>query len=283
MSLITIAIFSTEENKKDEYLSRTLESLERTVDFTKHRLILSVNAYTPVTQLIFRKHESIIEQIIWNNKNIGTAEAINRGWFTRKPNENAVKMDDDVIIHQAEWMDLMDALCWDDKWIGQVGLKRKDLIENPNHPDEFYRSKIYTNIVPFGNITGQQRVIVVEQCHHIMGTCVMHSANLLNELGYMWQPKLYGFDDSLMSLRSELAGFKNVFIPEIKIEHIDRGQTPFQNWKHKEAGFYFDNKVISKYTSEKHRVVKGQMISLYTNYVLEFEFAVRDIYYNPFE
>lgn len=269
MSLITVAIFSTEENQKDQYLSRTLESLERTVDFTKHRLILSVNAYTPVTQLIFRNYSHIIEQIIWNETNLGTAEAINLGWKTRKPNENAVKMDDDVVIHQAGWMDLMDAICEGDKWIGQVGLKRKDLIENPNHPDEFYRSKITKVFLPWGNITGQTRVVDIEQCHHIMGTCVMHSANLLNELGYMWQPKLYGFDDSLMSLRSELAGFKNVFIPEIDIEHIDPGQTPFQTWKHGEADIYLKQDANGR--------------SIYHTICEEYRMGMRDIYYNPFE
>ena len=258
MSLITMAVYSTEENKKDEYLSRTLESLERTVDFTKHRLILSVNSYTPVTQLIFRNYSHIIEQIIYNDTNLGTAEAINLGWKTRKPNENAVKCDDDVVIHHRGWMDLMDAICEADKWIGQVGLKRKDLIENPNHPDEFYRSKIY-------DIAG----IKVEQCHHIMGTCVMHSANLLNELGYMYQMGKYGFDDSLMSLRSELAGFKNVFIPEIEIDHIDPGQTPFQTWKHGEADIYLKQDANGR--------------SIYHTICEEYRMGIRDIYYNPYE
>lgn len=257
MSLITMAVYSTEENKKDEYLSQTLHSLEKTVDFSKHRLILVVNAMTKVTGEIMYKFNEIIEDTIYNGENLGTAEAINLGWKTRQPNENAVKMDDDVIIHQAGWMDLMDALCWDDKWIGQVGLKRKDLIESPDNPNEFYRSKIY-------DIAG----IKVEQCHHIMGTCVMHSANLLNELGYMWQPKLYGFDDSLMSLRSELAGFKNVFIPEIEIDHIDPGQTPFQTWKQNEANIYLAQK---------------DGISEYETICNEYKLGIRDIYYNPYE
>lgn len=258
MSVVVMAVFSTAENQKDQYLRRTLQSLKETVDFSKHRLILSVNAHTEETREIFSWYQEIISELIFNNENIGTAEAINKGFKTRKQGEHAIKMDDDVIIHQSGWADLMEKICEADKWIGQVGLKRPDLIENPNHPDVFYRSKIY-------DIAG----IKVEQCHHIMGTCIMHSDSLLNELGYMWQPELYGFDDSLMSLRSELAGFKNVFIPEIKIEHIDTGQTPFQTWKHGQADIYLKQDKNGR--------------SIYHTICEEYRTGIRDIYYNPFE
>jgi hypothetical protein len=79
---------------------------------------------------------------------------------------------------------------------------------------------------------------------------------------------LYGFDDSLMSLRSELAGFKNVFIPGIKIEHIDEGQTPFQTWKQGEANYYLNVTTEGK--------------SIYTTIVEEYKSGERDIFYNPF-
>ena len=53
MALIAMAVYSTPENGKDEYLDKNFASLTRTVDFTKHRLILSVNAATEYTwQLI---------------------------------------------------------------------------------------------------------------------------------------------------------------------------------------------------------------------------------------
>jgi len=261
MSLIVMAVYSTEENQKDQYLSRTLESLEKTVDFSKHRLILSVNSYTAVTQLIFRNYRDIISDIIWNDKNLGTAEAINKGWRKRKLDENAIKMDDDVVIHEKGWADLMDDICNNNRFIGQVGLKRPDLIENPNHPDSFYRSQMIEYFLSDGKI-------ILEKCHHIMGTCVMHSDNLLNEIGYMWQPALYGFDDSLMSLRSELAGYNNCFIPNIKIEHIDKGQTPFQTWKHGEADIYLKQ--------------DNQGISIYKTIVQEYKLEKRPIHYNPF-
>ncbi len=52
----------------------------------------------------------------------------------------------------------------------------------------------------------------------------------------MYQPKLYGWDDGLISTRSELAGFINGFLPHIEIDHIDPGGTFYQTWKENHAG-----------------------------------------------
>lgn len=242
-----MAVFSTEENQKDKCLERTLESLKQTVDFTKHRLILSVNGSTPRTWEIANLYMDIIEEIILNESNLGTAAAINKVWRKRNQGEHAIKMDDDVVIYSEGWADTMEELC-KDPWMGQVGLKRPDLIENPNHENPFYRSEMI-------EVMG----MTVEKCHHIMGTCVMHSSQLLDKIGYMWQPKIYGFDDSFMSLRSELAGFKNVFIPWVKIDHIDEGATPWQKWKEDHSASCWH---------EYHKAHK------------EFSEGLRDIYYD---
>jgi GT2 family glycosyltransferase len=256
MSLIAMAVYSTAENKKDECLRETLQSLKNTVDFTKHRLILSVNASTDETWQILRFYDAIISEIILNDTNIGTAEAINKAWALRQKGENCIKMDDDVVINTSlDWVGIMDAVIEADNRIGQVGLKRKDLIESPEHPDPFYRSVISELETKIGKVK-------IEACSHIMGTCVMHSSKLLDNIGYLWQPALYGFDDSFMSYRSSLAGFKNVFIPDIDIEHIDDGKTPYQKWKEDHSG--------------------GQWAA-YHEAVEQFKNGRKDIYYNPFE
>jgi GT2 family glycosyltransferase len=260
-ALISMAVYSTAENKKDECLAKTLASLKRTVDFTKHRLILSVNGFTDETCIILGYYESIISKIIWNETNLGTAEAINLVWKERKPGEHCIKSDDDVVINSNhDWIGLMEEVIAADKHIGQVGLKRKDLIENPNHPDPFYRSEIITMNLPSGQFE-------IEKCNHIMGTCVMHSSELIEQVGYLWQFDKYGFDDSLMSLRANLAGFKTVFLPCVDIDHIDEGQTPYQTWKEGEAMIYLkQNEGVSKYT---------ELVNAYR--------MGKDVYYNPFQ
>lgn len=257
MALIGMAVYSTKENGKDEYLAKTLQSLSDTVDFSKHRLMLSINAYTPTTEIILAKHSEIINHIHWNEDNIGTAEAINMVWSFRNKGENAIKMDDDVVIHHQDWIYLMEESIRRDPTIGQVGLKRRDCIESVINPDEFYRSKL----VQLPHTPGQ-KWITVEEVSHVMGTCVMHSSSLLDKVGYLYQPKLYGFDDSFMSFRSRLAGFKNVFLTAVDIEHIDRGDTGFQKWK------------------------EGHANECWTDYqtmLREYHSGKKSIYYNPFK
>jgi hypothetical protein len=59
-----------------------------------------------------------------------------------------------------------------------------------------------------------------------------------------------------------VAGFKNVFIPHINIDHIDEGKTPYQKWKEDTAMKKMEliNKIMGEYVS-------GQ----------------KDVYYNPFQ
>lgn len=256
MALIAMAVYSTPENGKDEYLEKTLESLKETVDFTKHRLGLSINAATNKTAELVGTYHEIISIIVHNEENIGTAEAINRIWANRIKGENAVKIDDDVIIHSKDWLYLMEEAIRRDPKIGQIGLKRRDCLEAPWVAGHYGSSLRMLPHEP------GQKWITVEDVNHVMGTCVMHSSALLDKIGYLWQPGLYGFDDSFMSLRSKLAGFTNSFLTAVDIEHIDRGDTGFQKWKEQQAG----NKWIAYQVAHK-----------------QFTTGTKPLYYNPFE
>lgn len=257
MAIIGMAIFSTEENKKDLCLERTLESLKQTVSFSRHRLQISVNGETPETLRILHIYRDIIENIIYNDKNLGTAEAINKVWRYRKDGENAIKMDDDIVIHQEGWIDLMEEAIRRAPEIGQIGLKRKDCWENPSHENPFYQSLLI--MLPH---RAGERWIAVEKVNHVMGSCVMHSSALLDEVGYLKQPDLYGFDDAYMSLRSQVKGFLNCFLPQIEIDHIDDGSTPYQKWKEDHAAKCWD---------EYYKVIKG------------YQDGSLSVYYNPYK
>lgn len=251
-----MAVFSTLENQKDVYLMQTLKSLRESVDFSKHRLILSINGYTHETQLIIKEFDDIIEKCIYNPTNLGTAEAINLAWKERHENQHCIKIDDDVYIYKEGWIELMENIARNNKHIGQIGLKRPDLLESPTNPNPAYRSEMIEVPLDTGHI-------VVERCNHIIGTCVMHTNELLNKIGYMWQPGIYGFDDSFTSLRSTLSGFLNVFISrdDYKISHLDTGHTDFTKWKIDEASRQWE-----AYREAHEAFTNGN----------------KDIYYNPF-
>jgi GT2 family glycosyltransferase len=256
--LIGMAVYSTEENKKDECLRRTLASLDRTVDFTKHKLMLSVNASTQETKEILHYHRDIISKVFWNDTNLGTAEAINLVWKEREEGQHCIKCDDDWTVTQEGWVDLMEEAINRLPSIGIVGLKRKDCWERPyeTHEDK------HSDLIYIPQIAGQ-RCIIVEQCRHIMGTSQMYNSALLDKIGYLFQNGVvYGHDDVLASWRSHVAGFKNVFIPYIEIDHIDPGDTPYQGWKERISG---PQGLIVR--DIVHQYLRGE----------------RSVYYNPFE
>ena len=226
-----MAVYSTAENKKDWQLKKTLESLSNTVDFSSHDLVISVNGATEETGNILFEYRDIIDDIIHNGDNLGTAKAINKVWAKRLSGQHCVKIDDDVVIHELDWIDQMEEAIKREPKIGIIGLKRKDLIEHVNHPDLNFKSVL----LQLSHEPGQ-RWMVIERVRGVMGTCKMVNSALIDKIGYLYQPTKYGFDDSMYSCRSDLAGFINCFLPHIDIDHIDPGQTDYTTWKQKHAG-----------------------------------------------
>jgi GT2 family glycosyltransferase len=265
MALIAMAIWDTEENQRHEYTVATLASLWATVDFSKHRLALSDNGSEPRTRsLLYRFHQKVVDKygvdrcwLIYNGENLGTAQAINKAWQHRHPGENAVKMDNDVVIFQSGWADELEEAIRRDPTIGICGLKRKDVWETPWNSSPLYRSELY--MLPH---QPGERWIIVEKVKHVIGTCQMYSSALLDKIGYLYQPRLYGFDDVLAALRCELAGFISVFLSHINIDHIDRGDNAYKTQKEEWA---------------------FQQLEEYRKVAADYRSGAQSIYYNPFE
>lgn len=237
MSLIAMAVFDTAENKRTEYTEQTLKCLRETVDFHKHRVFVIDNASCEETKKLLEGFMLPVGKgfnlptIITLPVNVGTARAINKAWKFRKPGEHCIKMDNDVVINHHNWVELMEVAIAREPQIGIVGLKRKDLAEYPGHEIEWYNSKLY-----FLPHKPGESWIPFEEVVNLMGTCQMYNSALLDKIGFLNQPGLYGFDDSLASLRSRMSGFKVGFLPHIQIDHIDRGDNPYVTEKQIMAG-----------------------------------------------
>jgi glycosyltransferase involved in cell wall biosynthesis len=266
MALIAMAVYVTEENRKDECLNKTLESIWNSgvIGYTGHRIILVDNNSCESAKKImhywsYRSHEVFRGgiEVITLADNIGTAKAINKAWVMRKPGEHCVKMDDDIVINDRGWVDEMEAAIVADPLIGQVGLKRKDCWEYPGHPEADFKSEL----IMLPHLPGHPWR-VAEKVKHVIGSCVMHSSALLDKVGYLYQPSLYGYDDVIMSHRTHLAGFYSCFLPHVDIDHVDDGRTPYQDWKHKHSG-------------EQTQAVIDLVHAMYR--------GEKSIYYNPFE
>lgn len=229
MSLIAIAIYDTPENERAQMTDATLKSLLQTVDFSHHRLFLSINEATGETLAAIEHFAGKVPEssltVINNGGNIGTARAINKAWKHRAPGEMCIKMDNDVVIHDPGWVEIMEEAIRRDPKIGIIGLKRRDLEERPDNPQIRFRSTI-TFLPPIGGYW-----LPVERVDHVMGTCQAYNALLLDQIGYLYQMGVYGFDDSLAAVRCKVAGYYSCFIPFIRIDHIDPGDKPYQKWK----------------------------------------------------
>lgn len=234
MALIAVAIYDTEENDRTKYTRRTLDNMCTNVDFDKHRIVLVDNGSCEATKEVLSDYNNWCT-VITNEENVGTAKAINQAWALRKDGEHLIKMDNDVEIWHDDWVDEMEEVINLSlrlpKPIGLLGLKRVDLFEN-TYRNDGYKS----TLVQIPHEKGE-RWHVVEMASHIMGTCQMYSADLIKKIGGLEQMDgLYGFDDSIASLKSELAGFSNAFLSHIKIDHIDTAENKsYTDWKSKYA------------------------------------------------
>ena len=231
--LIAMAVYDTVENNRTWMTKATLDSLRATVDWDRHRLFVVDNGSCEATRDLYKTCTDWPVSFILLGQNYGTAQAVNRGWQHRRPGEHAVKMDNDVVIHQPGWCDWMEDVFERDPEIGIVGLKRKDLAESP-----FAEGGMRSSIRMLAHDLGQ-RWLVVEDVDHVIGTCEGFSSALLDKIGYLTQPALYGFDDSLAGVRANVAGFKSVFLHGFEIDHVDPGGDAYCEWKREEAARLF--------------------------------------------
>lgn len=231
MALIAMAVYDTEENGRSEYTRETLLSLFENVEFTQHRLFIIDNASCEKTKTILRDIPKEFATVITNEINVGTAAAINQAWKHRKSTEHLIKIDNDVVINGYGWVEELEEAIETDITIGIIGLKRKDLMENPFRNDE-HKSTLRMLIHEEG-----KRWIIVEDVQHVMGTCQMYNWRLIDKMGGLMQMGgLYGFDDTLSSIRAKILGYKLCFLPHIEIDHIDEGGNAYTEWKRKYAG-----------------------------------------------
>ncbi len=265
--ILAVAVYDTDENQRTEYSEKTLYGLLKTVNFNRHTLFISDNGSCEATQKLYGKFRTdFLKQFpeknlifCWNGKNLGTAKAINKAIQIRQRGQKVCKLDNDVIIHEVNWIERLEDAMERDKGIGILALKRKDLDQTPWHSNPDYRTE--PKVLPHNK---NQQWAMIEETSEIMGTCTMFSAELLDRIGGLIQcpSSPYGWDDPLISLRSRLSGFRNAYLPYIHIDHIDNGKNQFTKWKQDHA-----TETMKQFQEMKE----------------DFESGVRDVFVDPFD
>ena len=169
------------------------------------------------------------------SRNLGTAMALNLAWAEASPGQHLGKADSDIVIHTPGFMERILASLSVLPDLGIVGLRRKDLIERPDHPDPFYRSQYLK--LEFDNET-----ILLELVSHVIGAFTIYNSRAIPRFGYLyqlqderWPDPAYGYDDALACFRMSALGFRCGFLRgwddvEVDIDHIDPGETPDDEW-----------------------------------------------------
>ena len=257
MALISVACHSTIENGRTWMTRKTLESLRDTVDWQKHRLFLIDNASCADAKALFEEAKNWLPfTLITNAENVGTARAVNMGWAMRKAEEGCVKMDDDMVIHQRGWLDVLEECTEAEPAIGIIAIKRPDLGQTPHAPvgDLMHTELVMLPHVPY------KPWRIVEVTQEAIGSCCLFSSKLLDKVGFLYQPSVYSYDDCLMAVRCEMAGFISCFYPTIDCTHVDPGGDAYCQWKIDHARQQTNKyvQIVSEYRSGKRSIHHGQ-------------------------
>lgn len=199
-----------------------IDSLFKTADPALYSLLIIDNASTDGTvDWLKTLDHPCIEDILYLEENVGTARGLNRGWkLAFQRGQHPGKLDGDNIFYDTGWLHKMLSVLEITEDVGLVGLKRRDLEEKPNHNSLQFRTQLV--YLPNNQI--------IEIAEHVIGTCWLVSHNLINEIGGLAQPGLYGLDDALFCLRAKLAGWVVCFVPDVAIEHVDPGHPKYPEY-----------------------------------------------------
>lgn len=259
--LIAMACHSTEENQRTPLSTRTILRLFEQLRSGLDCLYVILNGCDEASESEIIQAAKTIGSgygdhkldvfTLLSKRNIGTAAAINWAWSFRAHGQVICKMDDDVLVYDNNWIAKAEeailismqrgTMPVTDMWankdglgsgrqLGILGLKRRDLAEHPNAAGK-YRSTI--NYLP--HVPGEHWIPVEFVQENVMGTVTVFNPNLIDKIGGLYQPGLYGYDDSDASLRAYLSGFARGFLVGVDIEHIDPGGSAYSKRKEGEA------------------------------------------------
>ena len=232
--LIVMPVWDTKKNGRGRFTEKSIDALMRSIT-DNDRVVISDNGSCIETHKMYKKFKEKYYNfsVIYNWKNLGIAGGVNQGWHQAVPEEIVCKIDNDCVINTQRWTEKVAFVFERMPKVGILGLKRKDLPEQPDAQNPAYRTKLHVVDHELG-----EPWLVIEEAKHIMGTCYCFSPQLRQQIGYLQQPgTVYGFDDAMAAYRARHAGFIACFLHGIDIDHIDPGGDPiYDAWKRKEAG-----------------------------------------------
>lgn len=195
--------------------TNTLRALSLALKDLPYLLYIVDQGSGHATQMFLLKNGSGID-IRWEancfDHNIGVSKALN--WCfahrTEQANQHSIKLDNDFIIGDRQWIHKALSVVQADPSIGIVGVKWAGVEENPQHLDSAKRT-----------VAMQIGGVQVEEWGDINSPALFISGECMDAVGGWVAPGLYGYEDFLYVHRARQAGFRTVYLPNCNAEHID--------------------------------------------------------------
>lgn len=246
MALIVTAVYDTEENGRTGMTIKCLTQLRNTLaDGDKTAVYDNGSCLKTRDALDGMKSDGIIDYLHHGEENIGISRAVNF-LFKRYSTPDGIKggMDSDCFIHDKGWTDIAREVFRRSPGIGLIALKE------PLDPEYVEPGEIEFVLDDKKNYW-----ILIEHARWPLGVCQLYRPELIEKIGYLTQPApLYGFSDILLSIRAEIAGFKTVYLPHIRIDHIHEAMCSYQLFKHKCGADY-----IGEFEKMKNGYISGEL------------------------
>lgn len=194
------------------FTQKTMASLSIAVHDIPYNMYVVDNGSTDGTQLWLMGQRDIplrYETICYPD-NKGTATAVNVAWGHRAEGQHCLKLDNDFVVQDKNWLWRALAILAARPDIGTVAVKWDGNPENPEHTNVIYKSKLST--------AGQE---TVEECLYPISPAMLVRGEVVDKIGGLIQPMLYGYDDLLYLHRVQKAGYKTVFMLNSHASHLD--------------------------------------------------------------
>src|SRR6266404_4934910 len=206
-----------------EYTRRCLDTLRANTTYPCYRLVVADNGSTDGTVEYLKLQKSITT--ISNRKNLGFAKANNLAMTASDPQSDIVLLNNDTEIHQADWIERLQATAYGSPDIGVVGCRLAKPDGVLQHAGTY---------MPIDTFWGQQvgsdekDINQYNQDRDVEGVvfaCVYIKRQVLTEIGLLDEDYFSYFEDTDYCFRAIEKGYRIVCCGSVTILHHEHAST----------------------------------------------------------
>ena len=187
--MISLKVSDTETNGRVSLTKRTIESLDRTVDWSKHRLVINDNSRCRETQELY--DDLPMPAVILR-------ELPGSEWTFRRTGEHAIRIASGAVISSPGWVDVIEGILDADEEIGVIGLR--GILDDTGPGEEMREPEWQVLATPF-----ESKWFFVRGVEWLQAICIAYSSALLRVLF-----------DSDVSVEDLASGFKSCILLDIR-------------------------------------------------------------------